>query len=1381
MNKINLGKFSIIFRMLLLLGLFTYVCGSFSYAETLPQLNQSTDPIRYYLFEHGEKATLEENMGVTSPGIFAIVGQDKDSNSILFNSYSGFVIRESNITLDISNVTLSGASSKIGAAIYSTMPDANIVLSNLKFVGNSVVTPNNALGGAIYTNSALTITNTSFIGNYAVTSGDDTRAEGGAIYSLKDVSIIADSDNVEIVDNYTEDSNGRTNNAIYMADASTLTLKTQNKGEIQLKDDVSGNNGYKVNITSDGTGKVGLYGSIENADTIKASDVKITTVNGEIENRNLDNLDVGNNVSLSVDVDLENGAADTITSANGKGTLNLSEISVIAGSEDEKTIQVIKTTGNLQLNIDQLQSKQVTELQATMYSSSILADTLSLATTDTTNDSFVISGWKDVLYEMVKDAEPTHMIKNFIFDTESEYVLSKDLSNMAQESILTIYNISDAERGTINANGHSLFKMDNPISSVTLRDIEIKNARSDTNGAVANLSNNTASFTTYNSKITNNSSDGKGGAFYIRNGSLSLNNTEVSNNTATGDGGALYITNEANVEIVNTDFINNTSDGKGGAIFTDKNLKITAENGSSTFRGNTASGESNAIYVNTPDTTVTLNAGKKGTINMNDKITGTEEGYNVNMTGETSGKINLNDSITNADIDMKKVTLKMGKDDLLQGNDLNIHSGTLNLQNGEAGNMDLNKFTLSGNMSMKVDADLQNETMDRINAEEYGSAKGMITVNSVNITSDSKSRFSYAYFADPKLRQHVKTTVTKAYSPVYRYFVRYDKSNGYFIFNRGPEDISWWFNPAVLAGAIAQQTAYMNQLNNYNAALYHSDVYMTLPREVREHTGNLYDEPYDTMTYYQIQEQLKTIWVRPYTSVESITLHRGPKIHSLNYGTLIGGDSDMIDIGHGFKYVYSGYVGYNGNNYRYEDVRATQQGGLIGATAYLYKGNFFNALTANVGWMFNDSATIYGTDVMNVLMTGFSDRAGYNFELKNGKVIIQPTLTMGYSIVFSTSYTSRNEVKIKSDPLHAVHFIPGLRIIGNLSNGWQPYATVNLICSFVDQTNMMANHVRIPRMSVDPYVEYGIGVQKRWGDKYSGFAQASLRGGGRKGGSFLMGFRCMLGQIINLPNKLPHADARPRKVFFKERKRADITVEPIKRRFKPEKRKVEREEKPGFRLNVFDAFKKMKKKMTYTYNTDVSAKVVTDTFDDGVIMPSIKGMKSPKKGEMNDYRDEDRLNPLSREDRGTITREVEQKVKVKGVNKVNTQPSAQNLKPIDGVNRAGVNVKANPAAQGAGVNVKANPTVQGAGVNAKVNPATQGASKGANTQATPAAQGASKGANTQATPAAKSKTEYIQRRPKTTNKTLNLNQTKYEEITKPTYMDYELEIIELKF
>lgn len=1361
--------------MLLVFGFMTMTCGAFSCAATLPELNQSTAPVRSYTFTSGESATLEENMGVTSSGKFTITGLDKSSNSILFNSYSGFVVRQIQTTLEISNVTITGATSTVGSVIYNTASDASITLSNLNIESNSVLSHENALGGAIYSNSEMTITNTSFKGNSATTDGSGTSAKGGAIYARKDINLIADSDNVEIVDNYTQSGSGRDDNAIYMADSSTLTLEAKNKGRIDLHDNVSGDNGYKVNITGDGTGKAGLYNSINNADSIDVSNVDVTTANAKVENINLDNLNVGDNVNFTVDVDLENGKADTITS-NGTGTVNLSEISVIAGSEDEKTVQVLKNSGSLELNIDQLQNKRVGELQSTMYSSSILADSIALATTDTTNDSFTISGWKDVLYEMVKDSNPNHMIKNFIIDTDTEYVLTKDLTNMAQESILTIYNTSNAERGTINANNHSMFKLDNPISSVTLKDIVIKNAHSTENGAVVNLANNTANFTAYNSVITNNSSDANGGAIYVKNGSVLLSDTNVSNNTAAGDGGAMYVTNEANVELVNVNFTDNTAGGKGGAIYTDKDLKITAENGESTFQGNRANGESNAIYVGSSDATLTLNAGKNGTINMSDKISGTDNKYKLNMTGDSSGNINLKNTVTNADVTMSNITLNMSQDNLLQGDSLNLQSGVLNLQNGVVGNMDLSNFSMNGNAKVKVDVDLFNQTMDRVNADSYGSIKGTINVSSMNILTDSKSRWSKAYFADPEQRKHVKTSLYKIYSPVYRYFVRYDKSSGYFIFNRGPEDISWWFNPAVLSSAIAQQAAYMNQLSNYNTALYHSDTYMTLPREVREHTGNLFDEESDTMTYYQIQEQLKSIWIRPYTSIEHIPLRHGPKVSSLNFGTLIGGDSDMIDIGHGFKYVYSGYVGYNGNKFKFDNVNAMQQGALIGGTAYLYKGNFYNALTANVGWMINDSDTIYGTDIMNLIMTGFSDRVGYNFELKNGKVIIQPSLTMGYSIIFSENYTTSHSVHIDADPLHAVHFMPSLKVIGNLANGWQPYATVSVICSFVDQTHMTANGVHLPRMAVDPYVEYGIGIQKRWADKYSGFAQATIRNGGRRGGSFLMGFRYMLGQIINTSHKLPHADARPRKVLFKERRRPDITVEPIKQKFKPEKRKVEKREKsekPGFRLNVFDVFKKLKKKVTYSYNTDVSAKVVTDTFGDGVIMPSVKGMKNAKKGEMNDYRDEDRLNPLSEDERGTIIKEVEETVRTQErINKVTPAVQPQGVNGIKQETKPAVQPQAKQEVKPVTPQVvKPQQPVQKQEVKPAVTPQPKQEVKPQPTQ----------GDKSTYTPVTKPKTDYIQRRPKSVNKSLYLNQTKYEEKTKTEYKDYDLQIIKLKF
>jgi len=44
------------------------------------------------------------------------------------------------------------------------------------------------------------------------------------------------------------------------------------------------------------------------------------------------------------------------------------------------------------------------------------------------------------------------------------------------------------------------------------------------------------------------------------------------------------------------------------------------------------------------------------------------------------------------------------------------------------------------------------------------------------------------------------------------------------------------------------------------------------------------------------------------------------------------------------------------------------------------------------------------------------------------------------------------------------------------------------------------------------YVQYGVGVQKRWGDRFTGFFQVMLRNGGRNGVAFSAGFRWVLGK-----------------------------------------------------------------------------------------------------------------------------------------------------------------------------------------------------------------------------------------------------------------------------
>ena len=1319
MIKLSLEKFSIIFRTLLIIVLCLIFGGSITFAnsyensiqhllsddcstsvlladatETLPQLNQSTEIIRDFTFNDSENVTLEENMGTTSSGIFSVNGVSSEENSIVFNKFSGFVVSKIQTTLNINNVTISGAESAIGSAIYNTASDAEININNVSFESNSTLSQTDALGGAIYSNGKLTLTNTSFIGNSATTTGDSAGAKGGAIYARNSIQMIADSDNVVIVDNFTQTSDGtKENNAIYIDNSSaTLNISAINSGTFAISDSINGATGYKVSMTGDGTGRIGLFDSIYNAN-ISVSNVDISFADGKVTDHQLDNLNIGNNVNFIINADLANGIADTIISPNSTGTISISEISIISGSTDSSVkLQVIKNSNNLTLNIDKVSSKLATTLQSTMYNDSILADSITLGTTDRENDSIIISGWKDVLYEMVHDTNPTHMLKNFIFNTPTEYVLTKDLGEMPQESILSIYNLSGAKYGVINANEHSMFELVNPITSVNLKNILIKNAKTDKNGSVAYLGNTTSSFNATNSMITSNKAEGDGGAIYAKSGTLSLRNSTVSENTSSGNGGALYVTDDAQVELVNVDFKSNTANGNGGAIYANKDVTVSAENGSSTFDGNKANGESNAIYA-TSDATVTLNARNNGTINMNDKISG-EQGYKLNITGNSKGNVNLNNNVSNANVTLSGTNLNLAKDNLLKGNEFNARGGNLNLINGEIGNTDFSKLTTGGTTKVGVDVDLANKSMDRVTADSYGKMNGTLNVNKMNLLSDSKESTVKIKFADSPLKDHVKTSLkTVTYSRVYKYLVSYSKSDGYFSFTRGGGTDASSFNPAILPLGIAQQTAYMNELQNYQSAMYHSDTYMMLPKKVRMAGNNdsRYAVDFDDIEgetfiekYLAIPEEIKSIWVRPYASFEHIPLKNGPTVSSMNYGTVFGGDSNMIELSHGFKAVYGGYVGYNGNTTSYSNVNSLQQGAVIGVTGNLYKGNFFNTLTANVGWMINDSDTEYGSDTMHIIMSGFADKMGYNIEVNSGKVIIQPSLMMGYTFVYASDYTTSSGINIESDPLHVVHFAPGLKVIANLANGWQPYATFTIMCNFIDKTNFTASTIRLPQMSIDPYVEYGIGIQKRWQDKYSGFAQATVRNGGRRGVALLFGFRYMFGKIISREHFIVRENLGKKKTLFKERKEPEIEIGSLtpsdKNKTKPSTPVAEQNGKSKFRFSVIDGLKKVSRIIFFKYNTDVSAKVVTDVYPDGVIMTTLKGMDTTGKNKNNmssEFKDKDLVGRPRSTESNMQNRSVEDLVKpqqpkqnikkqqTKLVEKQVVKPQVQQTKPVE--------------------------------------------------------------------------------------------------------------------
>ena len=594
--------------------------------------------------------------------------------------------------------------------------------------------------------------------------------------------------------------------------------------------------------------------------------------------------------------------------------------------------------------------------------------------------------------------------------------------------------------------------------------------------------------------------------------------------------------------ITNSSFINNhatstAGEAKGGAIYSNRDLNIVADGTTSVFKDNYTESkgvkDDNAIYI---DNNATLNFTMKnnGKIYMADNIDGT-------VTKDSDGKITDTYNVNIKGDNINNTTFYMLND--IRNANVTFDNTTINAINNQTHVYNFNSLTVNSDTNFVADVDLANEQMDGITANTYGTHNGNLNVVGMNLLSDSTKDVTEIYFAQPGLKNNVvngmpktgeynlpSTAQTTFYTPIYKYNAIYDNRDdgGYFIFDRvsagnNSGNASDNFNPAVLAPSVASQAganATMNQTFNY--AFQNSDNFMTIPylERVAIKTANRYalsptGDATDVGTFsplFNAKNQTSSAWVKPYASFENIPLKNGPKVSNITYGTLVGFDTPIKSIKHGWDRAWTGYIGYNGASQRFSGVDATQNGGLVGGTLTLYKGNFFNATTVSSGAIVGDNRTMYGTDNYTMLMAGVGNKTGYNFEFKEGKIIIQPSMLLSYTFVNTFDYTNAAGVKIKNDPLHAIQIAPGVKFIANTKNGWQPYIGVNMIWNLLDKSKVSANDVRLPEMSIKPYVQYGVGVQKRFKDRYMAFGQAMIQNGGRNGISLTAGFRWAIGK-----------------------------------------------------------------------------------------------------------------------------------------------------------------------------------------------------------------------------------------------------------------------------
>lgn len=643
---------------------------------------------------------------------------------------------------------------------------------------------------------------------------------------------------------------------------------------------------------------------------------------------------------------------------------------------------------------------------------------------------------------------------------------------------------------------------------------------------------------------------------------MEITNTSFVNNTAsapngTAKGGAIY--SEGNLTI-NAD--NGVSLFKGN-----KTIDKNGEESNAIYMASLIDFSSDEARMSLPDNynymiktaQLNLNAKNNGVIQIDDKIAGgavnedynggeqeesvnladrdsitedewwdkpfietPETAFDLNINGDKTGKVILNNDVINANIKLDNTNLYLGRENVFdQSQSLTLNSGSMFLINNSIGEMHIPTLNINGNTNLAVDVDLANKSMDRVTADNYNIASDSnLNVNYLNLLSDAAEDKTLILFADEQLKNNVAYTGESpiAYSPIWKYDVSYLKDSGEFMFVRGAAGSSESYNPAVLpAPVVTQAGAYSTQMQTFNYAFQHADNFMMFPslERVAFASQNKYALAPDNGVFSPLMtpSTSNSFWVKPYASFESVPLQNGPKVSNINYGTLIGHDSEMKDIGNGFARVLTGYIGYNGSSQRFQGVDSYQNGGVLGGTATFYKGNFFNATTLSIGASAGDASTMYGNENFAMLMAGVGNKTGYNFEFNGGRFIFQPAMLMSYSFINTFDYTNAAGIRIDSDPLHAIQLSPGLKFIMNTESGWQPYLAVDMVWNILDDTRVRANDVRLPSMSIKPYVSYGLGVQRRFkNDKYTAFGQTMIHNGGRRGVSLTLGLRWKVGK-----------------------------------------------------------------------------------------------------------------------------------------------------------------------------------------------------------------------------------------------------------------------------
>lgn len=1060
--------------------------------------NNSLKNINLYNGTRGFSLTDNDNvpyeigssLGTTAAGMITIKGNNKTISGN--DSYSMFDV-ENNTTLKIENATIVYANGTEGSVIKSNNTNAKVQLDNVNFNGNN----SSGNGGAI-----SNLLSSQFVIDGSTMYDNHSNGLGGAIYTAADMSIKNSDFGVTA---HNTDSNGL--NDIYIAGAtvtldytdSAHTIKSGIAGDGTIAKtgdqdlNLSGKNDNFTGIFDVQAGNVN-YTQNSSQDTYVSGETKIAAGSTVTITNNKSDLTTGN-FSGAGDL-VKDGSKDMNFSGDNSGFTGTFDVQSGNVNFTQNTDSDKYISGNTQIASGSTVTiiNDLSDIDAGDFSGAGVIAKAGAKDMNLIGDNLALTGTFDIQSGNV----------NFTQNDASDKYISGNTKISDGSTLKIINDLSNVDIGNFSGAGNV-----------------IKDGANDLN-LIGDNSALTGTFDIQNGNVNFTQIDASdkyvgGNTIIGANSTVTLTNdfSDIDAGNFSGSGNLVKDGSE------NMNLVGDNSNMNGTFTINNGSVNYDADSGATYFSGKTIINTNGLLSVNNnSDTSISTISGD-GKVSKNGDGILTLNGNNSEFIGDMDinggtlafGAGAVAGNINNA-VFANDTVLSLQNTTVVQRAD---GSFTTNPSPASIETLHFNNLTLNGRVGLKLDVDLKNSVSDKVSADTVsGSGAFIIGENSLNVIADALLANTNIRITEGALatgnRIRLANSEMTVMGPIQKYNVNY--SNGMLGFTRrdNPSD----FNPAVMASPVATQIGgYLTQTQTLHDGFFHLERYMKYSAKQRRAAEMKNYYAINTISgteQPELPELSNTMWVKPYTTFERVNLRGGTGVSNVSYGALYGGDSDMHDFGHGFKGIVSTFIGYNGSHQAYQGIDINQQGGALGLTGTLYRGNFFTAITASVGASAGEAYTQYGRDNFAMITAGIANKTGYNFEFKDGKYVIQPSLFLGYTFANTFDYTNAAGVRMDSDPLNAIQIVPGIKFIANLKNGWQPYAGVDMVWSIMDKTNVMANDVRLPQLSVKPYVQYGVGIQKSWGERFTGFFQTMLRNGGRNGVVLQGGFKWAIGK-----------------------------------------------------------------------------------------------------------------------------------------------------------------------------------------------------------------------------------------------------------------------------